>query len=153
MNRDKTDCGGGKDKITGGAANKPPDISAEKWISRGRRFAEGMGTKSAWTDEEALDLLNTNAIMSPECEVWKDWCNLRVASDNRICPVLCGGGLYEKAPCSWRRGHKGPNCELAQFTFMEFLRGKSTNHLTVIFTADIKCLQRNTRNYLLFTRR
>ena len=96
MNRDKTDCGGGKDKITWGAANKPPDISAEKWISRGRRFAEGMGTKSAWTDEEALDLLNTNAIMSPECEVWKDWCNLRVASDNRICPVLCvGGTLWE----------------------------------------------------------
>lgn len=53
MNRDKTDCGGGKnqkDKITYEPANKPPDISAEKWILCGRWFAEGMG-KSALTQE------------------------------------------------------------------------------------------------------
>lgn len=46
----------------------------------------GHGKKSAPT-EETLVLLNSNAIMSPECEVWKDFCNLRAASDNRIFTV------------------------------------------------------------------
>lgn len=52
--------------------------------------------KMYFSSEKTLVLLNSNAITLPECEVWKDFCNLRRAFDNRICfAMIIFMGSYE----------------------------------------------------------